>query len=39
MYNKKKGETMLTLMLTILIGCGEKAADTADSATISEPTE
>jgi hypothetical protein len=30
---------MLTLMLTILIGCGEKADDTADSATIIEPTE
>jgi hypothetical protein len=30
---------MLTLMLTILIGCGEKADDTADAATISEPSE
>ena len=30
---------MLTLMLTILVGCGEKADDTADTATISEPNE
>ena len=30
---------MLTLMLTLLVGCGEKADDTADAPSIEQESE